>query len=202
MKTKPPQIILWSQEFNINEPVEAPIPPLWVVAGDKDGPEDIVTAVLNISSIKLNKLIVRPDDSTQECSRPFYADMDTINVKPYLKTDTFSVNQTILIQEGQKFNASLTFSLLTGGGLEKDGDVFGQSVKPCRWGTDYLYMVEHFGLYPPALSAPRDVYVTYAEFLLKGITITVYDQAGASATHKFPDFYCYFTNPLEKQTLP
>ncbi|MBI3004215.1 MAG: hypothetical protein HYY49_02220 [Ignavibacteriales bacterium] len=179
------------------------MPQPWVIAADPDGADDIVAVVLRISSISIVSLIVRPDDASQECSRPFYASMDTIDVLPYLKKRTFNIlNQPLQRGYNGAYTAYLSYSSLSEGGISNHADVFGQFVKFCRWGYDYLYMVEQFGLYPPALSSPRDVYVTYAEFFISGISMTVYDQSGATATVTFPDFYGIFTNTTEDQTPP
>jgi hypothetical protein len=173
-----------------------------VLATDPDGADDIAAVVLKISSIRLVSLIVRPDDATLECARPFYVPMDTINVLPYLKKQLFSANQPLRRGDQGTYAAYLSYSLLTEGGISNHGDEFGQYVKPCRYGDDYLYLVERFGLYPPALPLPRDVYVTYAEFFISGISITAYDQSGTTATVTFPDFYAVYTNSVEDQTLP
>ena len=198
----PPQILLSGPEYDAGAHIESPLPQPWVIAADPDSADDIVAVVLRISSISLVSLIVRPDDSTQECSRPFYAPMDTIDVLPYLKKQTFSVLQPLPQSNDGAYHAYLSYSLLTDGGIANYGDAFGQFVKSCRWGNDYSYMIEHFGLYPPALPIPRDVYVTYAEFLISGITFTAYDRSGATATVTFPDFYGIFTNSTEDQTEP
>jgi hypothetical protein len=200
---RPPKILLSGPVYDSSAHFKNLLPQPWVIVGDSDGPNDIATVVLNVSSIKLVSIIVRPDDSTQPCSTPFYAPMDTINVLPYLKKQTFSIPNQALQQGGNGvYTAYLSYSLLTEGGLVNDANVFGQVVKSCRSGYDYLYMIEHFGLYPPALPSARDVYVTYVEFLISGISITVYDQSGASATVTFPDFYGVFSNSTEDQIPP
>jgi hypothetical protein len=202
-ENRPPKILISGDDYNAGSHIKAPLPQLWVVASDPDGADDIAAVVLKISNISLVSLIVRPDDSTQECSRPFYAPMDTINVLPFLKKQRFSVPKQPLRRGDQgAYSAFLSYDLLTEGGISQHADEFGQGVKFCRWGYDYLYMIEQFGLYPPALPSPRDVYVTYTELFLSGISITAYDQSGASVAVTFPDFYAVFTNTTEDQTPP
>jgi len=198
----PPQILLSGPDYVAGARIKSPLPQPWVIAADPDSADGIVAVVLKISSISLVSLIVRPDDSTLECSRPFYASMDTIDVLPYLKKQTFSVLQPLVQSNDGAYHAYLSYNLLSEGGIVNHGDVFGQVVKPCRYGDDYLSMVEHFGLFPPALPVPRDVYVTYAEFSISGITFTAYDRSGATATVTFPDFIGIFTNSTEDQTPP
>lgn len=202
-ENRPPKLILWGPDYDSGAHFRASLPQLWVLATDPDGGDDIAAVVLNISNIRIVSLIVRPDDSTDACSRPFYAPMDTINVIPYLKKQTFRVpNESLRRGDQGIYAASLSYRLLSEGGISQHADKFGQVVKSCRWGNDYLYMIEQFGLYPPALPAPRDVYVTYAEFFISGISITAYDQSGAFVTQAFPDFYAVFSNSTEDQTSP
>ncbi len=202
-ENRPPKILFSDANYESGTQVKTTLAQLSVLATDPDGADDLAAVVLRISSIGIVSLIVRPDDPSQECSRPFYAHMDTINVLPYLKKHSFSVDNLALARGTQGiYTAYLTYWLLSEGGISEHSDEFGQIVKPCRWGLDYLYMIEQFGLYPPALPAPRDVYVTYAEFFVSGISITAYDQSGATVTATFPDFYAVFTNTTEDQTSP
>lgn len=200
---QPPKILLWGPEYDSLAHFDDTLPPTWVIVGDPDGSDDIAAVMLTISSINIVSLIVRPDDSTNECSEVYYAPMDTINVLPYLRNQIFNVTNQVM-QNGIDgyYYVYLTYNLLTDGGIVNDGDVFGQAVKLCTNGLNYLYMIEQFGLYPPALPAPRDVFVTYAEFLISGLSITVYDQSGASEKITRPDFYIRFSNSTEDQTLP
>lgn len=199
---RPPSIILAGPEYDTANPLRAPLPSLWVVAIDQDGAEDIAAVMLRISQVTLNSIIVRPDDSAQDCRYPYYADGDTINILPYLTKTTFRVERPLARSYDGTYVISPNYRLLTEGGLVPHSSVLGQWVKGCRWGLDYLYMLEEFGVHPPALSRPRDAYVTYADVSIRGITVTVYDQSGASATRTFPDFRGIFTNSLEDTTLP
>ena len=125
-----PKILLWGPVYDSLTHFKNLLPQPWAVVGDPDGPNDIAAVVLNVSSIKLVSIIVRPDDSTQPCSIPFYAPMDTINVLPYLKKQTFSIPNQALQQGGNGvYAAYLSYSLLTEGGLVNDADVFGQVVQ-------------------------------------------------------------------------
>ena len=202
-ENRTPKIIEWGPVFDSAANYSNSMPQLWIIAGDQDGLDDITAVVLKVSSIKIISLIVRPDDSTQECSRPFYASMDTINILPYLKKKTLSIPSQALYRESNGvYTAYLSYNLLTEGGIRNQSDSFSDFVKLCRWGYDYLYMTEHFGLNRPAPLNPRDVYVTYAKFFISGISITVYDQSGSSATVNYPNFYGTFTNATEEQTQP
>lgn len=203
VENRPPQILLSGPEYETTDPIKAPLPAPWVLATDPDGADDIAAVVLNIESITLNSVIVRPDDAREECRRPYYADNFTIDIMPYLDKQTFRVDNLPLGSgNGGFYGASLTYNLLTEGGLGNHGDVFGPAVKSCRWGSDYLYMLEHFGLYPPALVIPRDAYVTYADLSVSGITMTVYDWSGETVTAAFPDLRGFFTNSTEERTPP
>ncbi len=199
---RPPLIRLWGPEYDTTSPIKAPLQ-LWVLATDPDGVEDIAAVMLRISKVSLVSLIVRPNDPTDQCIHVYYAPFDTINVLPYMNKMNFTVhNEALYRTEVGVYTAYLTYDLLSEGGISAHGDVFGQSVKQCIWSYTYNYSIEFFGLYPPALPAPRDVFVTYAEFSISGISITAYDQSGDSATVKFPDFRGIFTNGMEDQTPP
>ena len=202
-ENRPPTIPVWGDDYEAGSRIKYPLPQLWVVVADPDGADDVAAVILKIDSIRIVSLIVRPDDSSETCRRVFYAPLDTINVLPYLTKQTFSVPNKPL-QRGTQgaYGTYLSYSLLTEGGISKHADEFGEHVKSCSWGYDYLYSVESFGLYPPALPSPRDVYVTYAEFFISGISFTAYDQSGATVTVTFPDFYAVFTNTTEDQTPP
>lgn len=202
-QNNPPQILLINDEYETADTIEGPLPYLWVVATDKDGSDDIAAVVLEISSVKLIDIIVRPTDPSEECMRPYYADMDTINIIPYMEKSKFRITKQLLqpYSDGV-YSTSISYLLLTEGGVEKHSSFFGEHIKSCRWGQDYLYMFESFGFYPPAPAPAQDVYVTYIKLLISGMKITVYDQSGETATKTIADFICYFTNSLEEQTLP
>jgi len=202
-QNNPPQILLINDEYETADTLEGPLPSLWVVAADKDGSDDIAAVVLEISSVKLMDIIVRPTDPSEECLRPYYADIDTINIIPFMEKTKFTITKQLLqLNSEGVYSTSISYLLLTGGGVGKHSSFFGEHIKSCRWGQDYLYMLESFGFYPPEPAQPKDVYVTYIKLLISGIKITVYDQSGETATKTIPDFICYFTNSLEEQTLP
>lgn len=198
-----PQILISGPEYDTINPIAAPLQSLWVIATDADGPEDIAAVILNISEIKMEALIVRPDDSTEICRLPYYSDNDTINLLPYLNKTSFSiVNQPLSRSFDNSHYAYLNFHIFSDGGLIKQHNSFGDWVKDCTNSDTYKYSIEQFGLYPPLIEAAQDVYVTYAKFRVKGIRIDVFDHSGASSSKSFPDFTCYFSNSMEDQTLP
>ena len=205
LENRPPRIILSGYDYEATRtirPMEGSFYGPWVLPADPDGKDDIAAVVLKLSNSVLISVIVRPDDSSQSCRRPFYAHMDTINILPYLWRDTFSVTDPLWRRDDDTYFSYLGYDLLSEGGLENHGDVFGKEIKSCYFGSNGGYMYEDFGLYPPALPQARDVFVTYAEFLVTGVSVTVYDQSGDSASVAFPDFRVIFSNDLEDQILP
>jgi hypothetical protein len=201
-ENSPPIIHMSGPEFDPNTPILGPIRKLWVVASDPDGEDDIAAVIFSIETIVLNSLIVRPDDAAEACRIVHYADMDTINIIPLLTTGTFTMHIPLYGSRGFYHTYYLDYHELTPNGLRSQSNVFGSRVKDRSCGGDYDLYLDQFGLYPPALPAARDVYVTRADFLLKNMAITVYDHSGATATAAFPDLEVYFTNHLEEQTLP
>ena len=201
-ENRPPKILLWGYDYETTEPISGPLNGPWVLPADPDGIDDIAAVILRFSSVTITSLIVRPDDASQVCRRPFYADMDTIDILPYLNKSIFSVTDPLYRREDGVYKSYLIYSLLTEGGLGNHGNVFGKSVKSCYFGQNYQYMNEDFGLYPPALPSPRDVFVTYTEFIISGVSIIVYDQSGDTASVSFPDIRVIFSNATEDQTSP
>ncbi len=201
VENSPPKILLSGPEFDPGNPVQAPLPRIWVLASDPDGADDIAAVFFHIKSITLNSLIVRPDSATEECRIIHYADMDTINIMPLLESMVFT-NDISLSKFNGVYYHYIDYYNLTPGGISAQSSTFGQQVKECSYGTDYNLYLERFGLYPPALPAARDVHVTRADFSLTDISITVYDQSGATDTAVFPDLEVFFTNSLEEEILP
>ena len=202
VENSPPVILSSTPDFDDGERFEGGAPDLWIVPSDPDGADDIAAVFFHIDTVTLNSLIVRPDSAPEPCRRVNYSDMDTINVWPLLNSTAFEMNTPLSRLGSGAYAVYLDYFDLTDGGLVGWADEFGPQVKGCGSGLDYNLFFEAFGLYPPALPAPRDVHVTYADFTLRGVTFTVYDHAGATATRTYPDLSVYFTNPTEEATLP
>jgi hypothetical protein len=202
VENSPPTILLSGPEITPGERIRGPVSPLWIIPGDRDGADDIAVVRLEIESAVLTSLIVRPDSVSEPCRLVHYADMDTIDVMPLLSTTTFHSEFIVTRGSNGVYGRGLGYTDLIRGGLVDYAEEFGPRVKNCWSGSDHNLYFETFGLYPPAIPAARDVHVTYAEFSLSGVTFTVHDQSGASATVTFPDFTVYLTNGLEEATLP
>ena len=197
----PPRILLSGPELDAVNPIRGPLPTLWVIPSDPDGADDIAAVVLKVGTVTLNSMIVRPDSAEARCVWVHYAPMDTIDVLPFMTKRTFEVLLPLRNDAGV-YGSGLYYWTLTEGGLMAHSPVFGPYVKDCYSGVDYQYYLERGGLYPPAIAVPRDVHITYASLSLADISITVYDQSGATATATYPNVTVIFSNYKEDQVLP
>lgn len=201
-ENSPPRILLSGFDYDSIGVTRGPVTGPWVLPTDPDGAEDIAAVILNVGSMTLNSLIVRPDSAEAECVWAHYADMDTFNLMPHLPTTTFSIENLVLYGYRGIYAEGFDYHLLTAGGMSSHLDSTGPLVKGCYSGVDWQYYLERFGLYPPVMVPARDVHVTYADISVNDISITVYDQSGASDSATFPDARIVFTNPREDATLP
>lgn len=144
---------------------------------------------------------MRPDSATEECRRIHYADNDTINIMPFLTATAFTIEFPLYRQKSiHAFYA--TYQAFFPNQMSALSPYFGRTVKDCSYGGDYDLYLDRFGMYPPALAVARDVHVTRVDLSLHGISITVYDQSGATVVRTYPDLEVYFTNSTEEATLP
>jgi len=130
--------------------------------------------------------------------------MDTINIMPYIPTSLPGVENIIMSKgDGGLYYSgyySLSYRSFMDGGIEGLADEFGSGVKSC--GNSPWDYIEHFGAYPPSVSVAQDVFVTYLEFELVDITLTVYDAAAESTTVNLPNLKTVYTTKLEEETAP
>jgi hypothetical protein len=57
-------------------------------------------------------------------------------------------------------------------------------------------------LLPPATATPTDVFLTFVEVEYLGITVTVFDKVGESASTTFPDLRVAYSTTLESTIAP
>jgi hypothetical protein len=200
-ENSPPVILLSGPEFDPSEPIQGPLEKIWVLASDPDGADDIAAVIFRIDTITLNSMIIRPDSATEECRRIHYADNDTINIMPFLETTVFTI-EISLYRQNSLHSFYATYPAFFPNQMSALSPYFGRTVKDCSYGGDYNLYLDRFGMYPPAIAVARDVHVTRIDLSLHDISITVYDQSGATATVEYPDLEVFFTNATEEATLP
>jgi len=82
--------------------------------------------------------------------------------------------------------------------LEQVSDAFG-TYYGCISGGGYL---DQYTLQPPAVASPTTAFVTYMEAQFIGVSVTVYDKVGATATTSFPDLRVAYTTSEEATVAP
>lgn len=63
-------------------------------------------------------------------------------------------------------------------------------------------MLSTLVVYPPAIAAPRVIFITYVDIEYTGISATVYDSGGLSATTTFPNLRLIYTGDEERRVAP
>lgn len=175
---------------------------LWVLIADPDGIDDISLVTASVDSVRLARFLLRPDTSTTSCSRFSYMDNDTITTDAILPVPEtfpgFSFAPLTRVQGG-------LFQMSNFGSVGFP-DLVEASPLLERWqGGCYSGSTGILGpivVLPPAVPIRRTAILTYADVEYRGITVTVYDKVGATATTTFPDVRIVFTSPEERTAAP
>ena len=182
---------------------------LYVLVGDPDGLDNIAAVFLDVGSVVLHRAIARPGASTGFCEGPSYAALDTFDVMPIISTTYPGISDCPLEpSEGGYYSiggfifppAFVTTPPVCSAlpHLETGSEFFG----PLVGSTCFPLPFYAVGVYPPAVASPRNIFITYADIEYKGISVTVYDAAGASATATFPDLRLVYQTAEERQATP
>jgi hypothetical protein len=166
-----------------------------VQPADLDGIEDIAAAIMKVDSIAVTAVMFRPREESAYCANAAYVDGDTIDVSRWFTDSPGGAGERILEHYYQPGSTAFVGYLPTPD-LQSMGDVF----------SSYLECYDHdlpvISVHPPAVPAPRDLFVTFMEADFFGITITVYDQSGASVVARYPDLHVRYETFEEERTLP
>lgn len=211
----PPRIILQGPDYASGslELIAFDTPPeFFVLVADADGLEDISTVFFGIDSLIVYDVIVRPDSSSSASNRcdhaPSYANPDTINIMPLIPS-VFPGVKNIPMEPllGSYYmspplcrtrSGFEQFPCPTFPNISEASSTFSRPSKCVGFGIDYF----HFVINPPAPDTAIDVFVTYVDVEYAGISVTVYDAAGASATTTFPNLRIVYTTEQEKLNAP
>jgi hypothetical protein len=198
---KPPTFVAQGPELPTGpmEVIGTSAPGLWVLVGDPNGLDDISAVLLDVQTIRLHSIIIRPASTTG-------GGCDTLDYTPNGNIDV-SASVPVPIDIGQL--KSVAFSHDQGGiyranpfvipQLYKALPVFGR-VSGCATGS--ASWLDWLVLLPPAAASPTDVFLTYVDVEFIGISVTVYDSAGTSAKTTFPNLRVVFTTTEEKTVAP
>jgi hypothetical protein len=176
---------------------------LWVLVGDPNGLEDISLVTVDIDSVRLDRFLLRPDTSSTGCTIFSYAPNDTIPTAAILPVPAkfsgveframIKAQGGLYVAEGfGGYGFGLPDILLASSNLESwPGG--------CGSAEGLIFPVV---VLPPAVPVQRTAIVSLIEAEYLGITVTVYDKVGASATTTFPDWHIVFTTVKERSAAP
>lgn len=197
---EPPTIVLQGPEFS-SAPIEvvgASAPTPWVLVGDTNGLDDISAVLLDVQTIRIHGLILRPVDLSSGCARLEYVPNGNIETSAWLPfpADAGQVKSVSLRHDqGGIYRVNSLSPLRLYEALPMFGRPSGCATGPPGW-------LDWFVLLPPAASEPTDVFLTYIDQEFIGVTVTVYDSSGASAKATFPNLRVVFTTSEEKSVAP
>ena len=204
-ENRPPRIIAQGPDFpagGVDVEFVHGGPDLYVLVADPDGLDDISAVFLNVGSVTVHRVIARPD-SGDSCAEPSYAANDTFNIGTLIPS-TFPglVNFPMGLQAGGIYTTPnfclLSFDCPAAPRIDRANASFGRSVRGCATGSFILW----FGVYPPAVPSPSDIFITYLDVEYTGITATVYDAAGLSAATSFPNLRLIHATEEERRVAP
>ena len=179
-------------------------PDLYVLVGDPNGLDDISLVTVDVESVELVRFRLRPNVRTDGCVDFGFAPAETLSTELILSTPHsfpgLEFEPLTKVQGGlyraQAFGsfgygfpdllgeASNVVSMGGGCGSFSDGILF-----------PWIVM-------PPAAPSDTAAVVSLAEVRYIGVSVTVYDKVGASATTTFPDWHVTFLSREEEETLP
>ncbi len=178
---------------------------LWVLVGDPDGIDDISLVTVDVGSVEVLRFIVRPDTSTTGCSKFSYASGDTISADAILPVPaTFpGLSFRPLIQrQGGLF----VISEFGGSGVGFPNLLAASTLLESWNGGCYnappYWVFGPIVVLPPVVPSKLTAIISYADVRYHGISVTVHDATGASASSSFPDWRIVFTSPEEKAAAP
>jgi len=193
-ENKPPSITVFGPDFPGNAVEVETVPSsLYVVVADPDGFEDIAVVFLDIGSIVLNDVIARRDASSDPpnfCThRPLYVDNDVVDIASVLPASVPGHTKIFMSRSSGGIFVAPVFVLPNNyyGGSILLVDLQAQSSTFTDWEACASGGFGHFVVNPPTVPTPTGTFITLVDVTLTGITATVYDAAGASASVAFPE---------------
>ena len=208
---QPPTIIAQGPDYGAG-PIDigrqgAPSP--YIIVADPNGISDIAETVFKIDTVIVRQMIARRDSiSPPYCAFVTYNPSDTIDVLPLLPPTFTDVVQCLMSQQRTFFSID-PFPVFPGfsfagcsafPSIRSASASFGPALVGCV-SSDADRLVT-FGVYPPAVSPPIEISVTYLDLEYRGISATVYDASGATATARWPNLRLLYTTERERTVAP
>ena len=183
-------------------------PSLYVIVADPNGVSDIAETVFQIDTAIVHQMIVRQDSiSPPYCAFVTYNPSDTVDILPLFEPTFTNVAHCLMSQERTFFNIA-PFPSNPGFGygcnafppIRTASSSFGPPLVGCV--ASEVDRLVSFGIYPPAASPPIEVSVTYLDVEYRGISATVYDASGVTATTRWPNLRLIYTTEKERTVAP
>ena len=173
-------------------------PELWVAVGDPDGLDDISAVCLDIGSIRIIDMIIRPSDGSASCLRVDFSHgvipTDSILPLPY-RLPSLHNERMYIVRDG--VYGYSPFSIPDPRTLSPV--VLGPPIRGCAYGgASWTW----FSLNPPAVETATDVFLTRLVIQFTGISVTVYDAAGNTESTSYPDLQITYSSDAEEAVAP
>ncbi len=177
----------------------APAP--YIIVADPNGVSDIAETFFKIDTAIVHGMIAR------HCAFVTYNPSDTIDVLPLIPPTFTDVVLCVMPQQRTLFSID-PFPLFPGFAygcsafppIRTASASFGPPLVGCV-SNDNDRLVS-FGVYPPAVSSPIDISITYLDVEYRGISATVYDASGATAVARWPNLRIIYTTEKERGVAP
>lgn len=175
------------------------VPSLYVLVGDPNGLDDISLVTMNVESIQMDRFLIRPSTSSGSCFTFTFAPNETIATQlilPVPHTFPGFEFQPLKKSQGGLYVAD-PFQIPDMLSVATNVRQMGGGCGEFSAGVLYPWIVM-----PPVTPSDTIAVVSFVDVHYQGISVTVYDKVGASATTTFPDVHLRFTTQEEKTVLP
>jgi hypothetical protein len=184
-------------------------PAPYVLVADPDGLDDISVVFITVDSAVVRRVIARSDTMlpNQFCRQVNYAAMDTFPIDAYIPSFYPGPSECLMRRTQGGYYTSDCFNVsnpyaecLAFPSIQTASPYFlqGQISGICYIDGGIL----SFQIAPPAVPSNRNLYVTAIDVEYSGISVTVYDGAGASVSAKLPGLRIIYTTAPEKTAAP
>lgn len=195
--TQGPEFPLGTIEVTNGAGFGTPIP--WVVVGDPNGLDDISAVLFNVESIRIHEAIIRSSTGSG-CIAVLYEPDSVIDITSLIPVpvDIPGFTGSMNFDGGGVYsNSTFSFSAPS---IAGNFDHFVHNAGGCISGGGRY--IQWLLLSPPAVPTVTNVFLTYLDAEFIGISVTVYDKVGASATTTFPNLRVVYVTIMEKTVSP
>ncbi len=207
-ENRPPLIVTYSPTFPSGGIEITTLSPrgvdLQVLVGDPDGLDDISAVTLDIDSVIVKRIILRPDTSSSGCLRFSYFPTDTVETQLILPLPTTFPG--IKLKQLAKSSSGLYVASTFGGSGFGFPYILDEATNLVNLGGYCGSGSVGFGgpwmALPPAVPTETEVVLTYLDAEYIGGRVTVWDKVGANAVLQLPNLEIVYTTLEEKNAAP